>query len=169
MRTLIYGAGPIGQWLALKMAQGQDFQLTTCVVGFAPTVHWQQAALLCWNDADNYVKLSFEASRENRTEIVFLSERGGIRAERSRARLGDRPGRLWLRLIKVGDVYAVASSRDGERFEIHCLRTWKGGDPKFVGLTAIAPGDRPVEIDVSFEFFEVATLSASETEQSSSK
>ncbi len=152
-------------YLVANPAKGRTFQLTTCVVGFTPRVPWQQAALLCWNDADNHVKLGYESYDPNRGHVTLVCESVGRQTARCSSRILPGAPRLWLRLTKVGDKYAFATSRDGDRFTTHGYRVWEGGDPEFVGLTAMAPGDPPPEeIDVSFDFFEVATLSASETE-----
>ncbi len=38
------------------VGQDGDFELTTCLVSFAPFANVQQAGLVCFNDDDNYVK-----------------------------------------------------------------------------------------------------------------
>ncbi len=71
-------------------------------------------------------------------------------------RLTEQTDRLWLRLARLGNHYVYASSTDGKRFVRHGLMAWGGGEPRFVGLAAIAPGDpAPPEVDVSFDFFDV--------------
>jgi WD40 repeat protein len=153
-------AGYRNVYLIRNPAQGRDFQLTTCIIGFTPTVPYQQAVLLCWNDADNYIKLAYESAVPNHQQLILIPESGGFRSTKSVLSLRTAPQRIWLRLIKCGSTYAFASSEDGEHFVNHGFQKWYGGDPRFVGLTAMAPTpEQPVEIDVSFDFFEVAVLS----------
>ena len=39
-----------------------DFEVTACLSGFAPKQEYQQAALILYNDDDNYLKWSYEFS-----------------------------------------------------------------------------------------------------------
>lgn len=151
-------------YLISNPAQGQDFQLTCCIVGFSPSEPSQQAALLCWIDEDNYIEVAYEAGAPKRQHIVLASERGGLVSERSENVLPTKHDRLWLRLTRVGNRYAYSSSTDGEKFTLHGSTVWDGEEAAFVGLTAMSPGvPLPQEVEVSFDFFEVATLSTSES------
>ena len=68
----------------------------------------------------------------------------------------------------VTEILQAASSGDRQAAEELIplvYDVWDVGGPEFVGLTAMAPGQGPPpEIDVSFDFFEVATVSAPESE-----
>ena len=44
------------------VADDGDFVMTTCIVGFKPTMIWQQAGLLVYDDDDNYLKYDMEFS-----------------------------------------------------------------------------------------------------------
>src|SRR5262249_37252869 len=42
------------------LADDQDFEVTVCISGFTPKQSYQQAALICYDDDDNYIKWCYE-------------------------------------------------------------------------------------------------------------
>ena len=150
-------------YLIENPATGSDFQVTICVAGFTPKEPYQQAALLCWNDDDNYVKFSFESTKDGKPRVTLFPERNGRHSRRIDRVMPTSTNRLWLRLTKFGDRYQCATSKDGKSFTTHSTTSgplkWSGGDPKYLGFTAISPGTpAPKEVDVSFDSFEVRQL-----------
>ena len=135
---------------------GEDFRVTVCVVGFTPSQPYEQAALLIWNDADNYLKLSYECGSVEKPRLTVIPENSGEFGDRADLPVTETSDRTWLRLTRQNDLYQYASSTDGETFQGHGTITWGNGDPKFLGLAAIAPGNpAPPEVDLSFDFFHV--------------
>jgi regulation of enolase protein 1 (concanavalin A-like superfamily) len=150
-------------YLIPNPVKGRDFQITTCLVGFRPTVPWQQAALLCWNDADNYIKFSYGAGAPDQQRLAFITERNGATIN-SKFSVPAGPGKLWLRLTKIGNRFSCSTSQDGAEFTSHGFQVWDGGDSGFFGLAAMSPGKtNSEEIDASFDFFEVVALPPSGT------
>jgi cytochrome oxidase Cu insertion factor (SCO1/SenC/PrrC family) len=143
---------------------GGDFELTTCLVSFAPFANVQQAGLVCWNDEDNYVKWVFEWSDYIGGQAFSLVRE--TQARPSSATYGHAMGRgerVWLRLIKRGNRYEYAASRDGKSFRVFGESAWSGEHPRWIGLVAKNSADSGApEIDASFEFFKIREKPAGE-------
>jgi len=141
------------------LAHGGDFVVLTCLESFSPTVPWQQAGLIIYDDDDNYLKWEAEANQRSATGVALVCVHEANREPHS-ALFEAVPNlqRLWLRLTKRGNYYQHAYSVDGEAYVVLGEEVWGNGKPKRVGLFAkngpIAP-----ETDASFDFFEVRPLS----------
>lgn len=146
------------------VAGGGDFTMTTCLDSFRPVANWQQAGLLCYDDEDNYIKWVYEVGNATRgRQLTMIAEEGGTPVTRQCRPFRIDPERLWLRLTKRGDRYAVAFSTDGNRFEWQRDFGWRDAAPKMLGLNANnGPRSGAPEIDASFDFFEVRAPEASE-------
>jgi tetratricopeptide (TPR) repeat protein len=150
---------------------GQDFQLTTCLLGFKPAADFHQAGLVCYNDDDNWLKLVY--GWNSAVGVPFLNvrtETGGhlINVYFGASRAAER---VWLRIIKRGNRYTLYTSPDGDSFipmsplvwpltgVFQGYAVWGGGSVRRVGLFA-NNGSGPIgpEIDASFDFFEVRSL-----------
>ncbi|MBW3598441.1 MAG: DUF1349 domain-containing protein, partial [Planctomycetes bacterium] len=131
-----------------------DFRATVAVAGFTPQAPYQQAALLCWNDEDNYLKFSYESDPDGVPRLTIHPEVRGAVPTRADIPNIAHTGRLWLRLTKCGNQYSYAASTDGRQFVSYGDMAWGDGRPPMIGLAAFT-GEGP-PIDVSFDSFEVA-------------
>lgn len=123
---------------------GENFRITLLLGPFVPQYPGRQAALLCWNDSDNYLKLSYQRNPNFQTpSATLLSEAAGRISAGDTAPLSDGSSHRWLRLTRSGDLYAYASSTDGIKFDHHGWRSWAGGEPQFFGLAGLSFGSPP--------------------------
>ncbi|MBN9518093.1 sigma-70 family RNA polymerase sigma factor [bacterium] len=143
--------------IANPVAAGGDFVVTVRLVGFAPVAAYHQAGLVLYDDDDNYLKFVHEWAwfRGGGTCLAAVVEEAG----KAIGRHPDPPDggdSLWLRVIKRGGWYEIASSRDGEQFTSHGEMGWRSGGPRWLGLVAKngGSGEAP-EIDARFGFFEL--------------
>jgi hypothetical protein len=152
-----------------------DFQVTTCVTNYQPHDLWNEAGLILWNDLDNNFKFVYEYGEgpppNNARKLLFTaaSENNGY-AVHGWFETGQTPVKMWLRIVKQGDVYKLFNSTDGENFNpmkvipparltkdntVPCLKA----PVKYVGILAyngVAKG--AAQVDASFDFFEFKTL-----------
>ena len=137
-----------------------DFEIRTRLVGFEPSQEVQQAGLICIDDDDNYVKATIEFARGQR-RFVLLREVGGkvVYLQRS---MDPQWRTVWLRLRKRGDLYSLATSRDGRVFDWQGELRWPDDAPKYLGLLAKNSLPLASEIDASFDLFEVRSLAPAE-------
>lgn len=143
------------------MAQGGDFVLTTCIESFRPTMKWQQAGLLIYDD-DNYLKCAMEAGDGN-PRLALVRESDG-EAQSEIDQTGIETEKVWIRIIKRGKTYERAYSIDGRRFVSAGEVDWGDGIPKRIGLFAKNGTGSETEIDAAFDFFEVRSLTPTERE-----
>ncbi|MFH1923150.1 MAG: M56 family metallopeptidase [Planctomycetota bacterium] len=145
------------------LPEGGDFVATTCLDSFEPTIPWQQAGLLVYDDDQSFLKWSYEfSSLEEPTLVVTREENGHPLAWRVHS--GPDSDRIWLRLTKRGRLYEIASSTDGGTFTVHGEFLWGDGLPKQIGLIAVN-GPTPDETDAHFDFFEVRSLTPRERDE----
>jgi uncharacterized protein (TIGR03067 family) len=146
------------------LPKGGDFVITTCIEGFHPTTHYQQAGLIVYEDDDNYLKWGMEASSSARSGRSFTSLEETEQA--SRFDWIEAPAgleRFWLRMVKRGNRYQHAYSLDGKTFQVVGERAWGNGAPKFVGMLAKNGGNPDAaDIDACFDFFELRPLTTEE-------
>ncbi len=114
-----------------------------------PTVGYQQAAIMVYQDNDNYVKLSYELG----PQVQLGSEFGG--AWTANRQIKVTATTIWYRLEKIGNHYEASFSTDGVSY------TSLGGvdrellDPK-IGLLAVnSYPDNVPELDVTFEYMTI--------------
>jgi regulation of enolase protein 1 (concanavalin A-like superfamily) len=141
------------------LGENADFVMTTSISEFEPNKAYQQAMLICYNDDDNYVKLSYEykTDKGNGQKICLVRETDGKTSYDPGEEVSDLK-RVWLRLTKRGDQYEYAASKDGKKFTVYGERPWGDGPPKKIGILAKNGGMVGVpEIDARFDFFELRT------------
>jgi hypothetical protein len=157
--------------------QSQDFQVTTCVTDYQPHDLWNQAGLIFWGDKDNNLKFVYEFGEgpppNNAPKLLFtaatetdgLAWHGWFEAEKT-------PVKMWLRIVKEGNVYKLFNSTDGEDFKpmkvllparlttdntVPCLKS----PLKYIGIFAnngTSTSASTPQVDASFDFFEFKTL-----------
>jgi regulation of enolase protein 1 (concanavalin A-like superfamily) len=134
-----------------------DFVMSTCISSFEPTVAYQQAGLLCYDNDDNYAKFSYEFNwgKGDGQHFILVLETEG-KPQHFPAEEVSQLKSVWLRLTKHGKSYEYASSTDGKSFTVHGVQEWGDGAPKMLGLVAKNGGPAGVpEVEVCFDFFEL--------------
>jgi beta-xylosidase len=134
-------------------APEKDFDITTRILSFQPSVNYQQAGLVCFDDEDNYIKASFEGDGD-KLRLVLMREVAG-QGQPFTASPAQKLSTVWLRLRKRGSLYTLLASADGELFTPYLQQFWGDGRPKRLGLLAKNAGAVAPEIDAAFDFFEV--------------
>ena len=132
-----------------------DFTLTTRVTGFLPTMPYQQAGLIIYDNDDYYVKFVYEYSRADSTKQIFgcVTEADAQPTHHLVAESESGLTDYWLRLTRRGNNYEYASSLDGKTFRSHGAATWTGS-PVQVGLVAKnGAAATATEVDAAFDFF----------------
>ncbi|HZY90491.1 MAG TPA: DUF1349 domain-containing protein [Gemmataceae bacterium] len=139
------------------LAKEAAFVMTTSVSSFTPAVAYQQAALLCYDDDDNYLKWSYEFNWDKGEGQRFICVREtGAKPDHFPTEGVSDLKRVWLRLTKRGTTYEYASSTDGKSFTTHGRTEWGDGAPKKLGILAKNGGPAGVpEVDACFDFFEL--------------
>jgi regulation of enolase protein 1 (concanavalin A-like superfamily) len=147
----------------------QDFLVTVCLVEFTPVEQWNQAGLVLWNDEDNFLTFAFEY-RGGSQPVVAIEVDGHPYFEWFHVE--QNLERVWLRVIKQGNVCELFVSADGDSFtpaeakssyydELENNRIeWPINFPvKSIGLFA-NNGSRydALPVTASFDFFEIETL-----------
>lgn len=138
-----------------------DFVMTTRLVGFSPQMPYQQAGLICFNDMDNYLKFVFEFDRGNGGQtLTVVPEIEGKSESNLYLKVGQQPDELWLRMIKSGETFLCAASRDGKTYRTVAVINWNNGQPiRHMGLLAKNGGaPNTPGIDAPFDFFEIVSL-----------
>ena len=148
-----------------------DFAVTTSISSFTPTVAYQQAALIFYDDDDNYLKWSYEYnSRKGGRQTICLVQETDAKVEHTHVDIDASPKRIWLRLTRHGSEYEFASSTDGKTFTTHGQKEWGTGQPTSLGILAKNGGPAGVpEIDACFDFFEVRALPSAEADKERAK
>ncbi len=143
------------------VAGGGDFQVTTCIVAFAPTANYHQAGLVCFNDEDNYIKWTYEwnGARGQQVFALIRETQGSVHPHTYVLDI-PKAERVWFRLSKRSNRYTYSTSTDGKSFRVHGELPWGDGVPKSVGLVATNADYPAPEVDASFDFFEVRALPA---------
>lgn len=145
------------------VGSGGPMEITTCIDGLRPAALAQQAGLIVWADADNYLKFTIEVGdQDTRPRCALIRETAG-KAQHDYMPLGNpKRGRVWLRLAKTGNQYTCSiSTDDGESFQTHGTRPWGNGNPPWVGLVAKNGNFDVPEIDAAFDSFEVRRAAGS--------
>jgi len=139
--------------------EGEDFVLTTRLVNFQPEANFNHAGLICFEDQDNYALCSMEWDDDHDgRSICFIREEAARVLEQAYLEV-DRPiDAFWLRMIKNGNKYLVASSLDGEHYHIIGVEKWGNGSPSKIGLVAKNGGRGTKNVDANFDFFEIRPI-----------
>ena len=126
----------------------EDFQITTKVT-FSPIENFHSAAVVIYQDDDNYIQLDRRYS--NLDMITFRLEEGGIFSGWG---ITETATTVYLRIVKFGDVYASSYSIDGNNWiEVYQFNA-SFSSPK-VGLTA-NNGPSTLEIPADFDYFQLS-------------
>jgi regulation of enolase protein 1 (concanavalin A-like superfamily) len=158
----VNAGGPVAKNIFLinnPLVATGDFSITLAVSKFEPTTFFQQVALLCYDDDDNYVRWSFQYSgtKVDTTNFQMVRETETIPKHDLKVEL-PTPGRLWLRITKRGVAYECAYSTDGMNFMVAGSRKWGEHPPKYVGFMANnGPNDLAEEIPVCIDSFELSS------------
>lgn len=137
-----------------------EFVVTTCIEGFLPETHWQQAGLLFYDDDDHYVKWVRDFTNVGYPVLnAFTESLPKKTITRCAVEIGKVP--FWLRVIKRGTQYQCMASLDGKSFTTYAVIPWETGTTKKVGLVAKNGPTHP-EMEAQFDFFEVRELTEAE-------
>lgn len=136
------------------------FVITTCLEGFQPRTPWNQAGLMVYSDDDNYLKFVYQTSGGS-PYLKGIAEIEG-KAMHTDLAVPVPTDRLWLRLIRRGNLYECSSSSDGKSFTAYADVSWSGS-PKQTGILA-KNGYSPnaAEIDAAFDCFELRAATTEE-------
>lgn len=134
--------------LLVQPAPSGDFDLLTCVT-IKPTINWQQAGLLIYQDDDNYLRLI--SAYDDGRKVSFVKEVSG-------SGLGNNIAcnltATYLKVTKRGNTYTGFYSADGSSW----IEVYRYTDIDFsnlkIGLTAFHSGGW-TEIPADFDFFSV--------------
>ncbi len=132
----------------------RDFVLSTCLVDFQPSTHWQQAGLLLYNDDDNYAKfiLEYNGSARVLTVLTEVEQDSTILPNAA----PEDTSKLFLRIVREGDKYQTQASQDGKDYKNVQQFEWKADGPFKIGLIAKNGGNpRADEIEARFDFFDL--------------
>jgi len=138
------------------LAKEADFVMTTCLIDFTPTVAFQQAGLICYDDDDNYLKWSYEFNHpQGKDQYFCLVREVDAKPDHFPTRGVSGLQKVWMRLTKRGKSYEYATSTDGKTFNVRGVQDWIDA-PKMLGIIAKNGGPEGVpEIDAQFGFFEL--------------
>lgn len=128
-----------------------DFTFRALVeVDFAST--FDAGVLLLWFDEQHWVKLCFEYTPQGHPSVVSVVNRGVSDDNNHHVVEGNR---VWLRMSRVGRVFALHASNDGARWDL--LRVFRldapEGSTATIGLEAQSPvgkGCRVVFSEIEF-------------------
>ena len=139
------------------LAADADFTITLAVKKFNPQFNYQQVALLCYDDDDNYLKWGYEQSwREPGSQNFTLVRESDQIPNHDLILNKSGLNRFWLRVDKRGDSYECAWSADGKEFEVVGERRFGEGATKYIGFLAKNGGNpQATEIEVCIDSFEV--------------
>jgi hypothetical protein len=162
--------------IANPAAPGQDFQVTTCLMSFAPTGLWNQAGLLLWDTADHHLKFDCEYGEgppiglADQRMFTLGHEVGGV-AYHAWFRAPQNAAKIWLRVVKRGGYCELYTSTDGQSFTAATALVpwwgpadnreyWGNGPIPYIGVYADNGTARGApSVDASFDYFEVKALS----------
>ena len=153
------------------VSQAHDFQVTTCISHYEPNAIWNQAGLMFFSDKDNFLKYVYEYGEEAPGGGLILTaatETDGI-PNYQWFETEQYPQKMWLRIIKRGDLCELYNSTDGENFE-PLTKWYSDGDDENIIPCPSFPIDKigvfanngsaygATQVDASFEFLEFRVL-----------
>ncbi len=147
------------------IAHTDGFVITTCLEGFAPTMHFQQAGIIVYQNDDHYTKWVYQFDN-GRIIWNLLRETNGRSRQAQSEFDDDTKKKVWLRLTARGNHFEFASSSDGKKFQSHGELPWGTEPPPRVGLMATnGSREEAADIDACFDFFEIRALTPAEKRQ----
>lgn len=145
----------------LPIDQSNDFEATIAFSDLEPGGASQQAALLVFNDEDNYIKCSAHWNGRFGYVNVMKEERANPAPHGFFIR-NNPAGSLWLRVTRIGNTCFLTTSEDGRKFTDCLAVPWSTTNATKLGFIAkngarsSAP-EFPVHVD-SFELCAVKPL-----------
>ncbi|MCC9657075.1 DUF1349 domain-containing protein [Rhodopirellula sp. JC737] len=140
-----------------------DFAVTTCIESFRPVKNFQQVGLVIYNDDDNYLKFDYEHSGRH-AGFKHMREKDTYRLVDTDEFM-EPADRLWLRVIKRGNVYERAFSTDGEKYKVIGAAVWGDGSPQQIGILACNGSLQGHEIEAQFDFVQIRKLTVAERQE----
>lgn len=98
---------------------------------------WNAAALFLYIDQDHWIKFGFENSDATGPSLVSVVTRN--RSDDSNGVILKGEAKIWLRLIRKRDLYAMHWSRDGQIFKMARLAHLPASETVRIGLEAQCP------------------------------
>ncbi len=145
-----------------------DFVVTTILDDFQPRTPYNQAGLLVYNDDDNYLKFVCEFSSAGLPILNAILEQEG-ESVITNFPVPLNLQRMWLRVIKRGNVYECSSSKNGTDFISYADLTWNT-EPRQTGIIAKNGGSQEAEeVDARFDSFELRPLTAEEKDNAAQR
>ena len=149
----IAGPGSTQRNILLATAPAGDYQITTRVT-IKPTKNYQHAAILVYQDGENYVELN-RAYVDGQT-VDFDGEVGGAITSLQRSETATT---LYMRIVKRGVTYSGYYSPDGQAWELAGQHVAHLDAPR-IGLSAANGISGVPEISADFDFFKVEAAGA---------
>ncbi len=159
-------------YIDFPASQAHDFQVTTCISNFEPNTIWNQAGLMLFYDKDNFLKYVYEYGEEspgNGLVLTAATETNGV-PQYQWFETEQYPQKMWLRIIKRGDLCKLYNSIDGKTYNplkiLLLARLTEDNTipcPSFpitkIGVFAnYGSANGSLEVDASFEFLEFRVL-----------
>jgi regulation of enolase protein 1 (concanavalin A-like superfamily) len=98
---------------------------------------WNAMALMVYIDSTNWIKFAFENSDATGTGIVSVVTRGV--SDDANGVILNTDKRIWLKLIRKGDLYSMLWSRDGDTYRMARISAMKQMDSVRFGIEAQCP------------------------------
>ncbi len=134
-----------------------DWQLTTCLVGFAAVAQDNQAGILVYEDDENYVKCVVQFSSRSGKYLRLAAEKDMVYT-RAGGAIDAQQENVWIRLTREGESYSASVSYDGEKFAEFGQVEWDRS-PKRFGLIAKNGGKiNAPSVEARFDFFEFQSI-----------
>lgn len=140
---------------------GAGFVVTTCVEAFQPRAPWNQAGLVLYGDDDNYLKFVCEFSSAGLPILNAIAETEG-KPVANYLSASVQTDRLWLKVVKRGDLYECASSSDGTTFTAYADIPWSGAAKQAGVLAKNGNSQTAPDVDANFDFFELRAATEDE-------
>ncbi len=144
----IVGGSNDQQNILVTDAPSGDFQMTTKVT-IDPSENFQHAAILVYQDDDNYIELNRAYAFGN--NVNFDKEIGGVILNTQTAETATT---LWLRIVREQHTYSAFTSTDGISWTPVGQYTALLTNAK-IGLAAASGPAGVAEIPADFEYFEL--------------
>lgn len=133
----------------LQDAPEGDYEIVT-KLSFGPRENYEQAGLIIWQDADNYVRFSHVFAAGNKLEAAM--EFDGLFSAQQRAnKTGDD---IYLKIQKFGESFTYFASSNGQEWQEIGFGVETEHENEKVGLFAISPASGRV-LPATFDFFEI--------------
>lgn len=133
-------------------ASGDWYVETAVELDQVPAASYQQAAMIVYEDDDNYMKLGYQGNN-GITKVEINSEENGSFGNAS-ASVDFTGTRIWFRLMKEGNTYTAWYSADGETYTELGTKTIELQNIKLI-LTANNGTGNAGEVKAEFKYFKL--------------